>query len=308
MSRGKREITGWALTAGAASVCVFFAGFATPASAAVIQTPAGPGSLLTPSAAAFGKWGTNATAMAIGPNHVLTTRHQDGSSANPTLRNIVLNGVTYKSVSQTVLGNADLRVVQISKLDNSPANLATGSYMPVWKGPVPINQRVVIGGYGQTAGAFISPAGSNPGGYNWAGTASNSNPLSFGDNIVEQSITASDPSGFTSPTLVAFFDQANTSTSTRYEASVAPGDSGGAWSLFQDDRWWVLGLSNSVEFAGPGQPDAHFGQFLTAINANALVTQIESAVGTPFPTPTPLPEPALTALALAVVPLLKRRR
>jgi hypothetical protein len=261
--------------------------------------------MLTPPSAAFGQWGGNATAMAIGPNHVLTTRHQDGSSATPPMQNMVFNGVTYKSVSQTILGNADLRVVQIAKLDNSPANLST--YLPVWKGPNPLDQRVVIGGYGQYAGAYTAPAVANPGGYAWAGTASNNNGLRFGDNIVDELSTATDPGGLTSPILVTSFDQAGTAGSTRFETSAAPGDSGGAWSLFHNDQWWILGLSNAVELANPGQPAAFFGQWASAVNATALVTQIESAVGTAFPNPVILPEPTLAALGLAGCMLMRRR-
>ena len=47
--------------------------------------------------AVVGRWSTNASAVAVGPNHILTTRHQGGGVGTT----VVFNGVSYEVAQET---------------------------------------------------------------------------------------------------------------------------------------------------------------------------------------------------------------
>src|SRR4051794_6153417 len=107
------------LGAGVVSAC-FMSGTAR----AVITHP-GEDPPPQPPSDVVGRWdvdgGANASAVAIAPNHVITTRHQGSGGVG----SIVQFGASrYKVASETVIGSADLRVLRITQeFSSAPANL-----------------------------------------------------------------------------------------------------------------------------------------------------------------------------------------
>ncbi len=306
-----RQLDRVALAAG--TVCAF--GFS--AGAVVVDDPGNARPMLLPPTNiqnAIGSWGNNASAVAIGPNHVLTTRHQDGFSANPPLRQVTLNGTTYNSVSQTLFDPAgeswDVRLVEIQNTDGSAADLT--DFVPVYTravGESLIGQRTVLAAHGVTG---INEAAE---GFDWApfdsGTPANSYGLNFGENVIDGTDTQNDSNFNGGPRWVSDFDAPGTGGALTYEASVAPGDSGGAALLFRYDQWWLVGLPNAVEQDNSGVlPEAFFGQDLFHSDVTVLADDIETAIGNgfAFPDPKPLPEPASAVLLAAAGTLLRRRR
>lgn len=291
------------------------------ASAIIVDPAAGSRDLFTPPGSVIGRWGVNAAAVAIGPNHVITTRHQDGVSETPSiLRTVVLDGVSYSPVSQTLFDpgtqNWDVRVVQIQRSDNGqPANLT--DYVPIYTrsaGESLVGQRVVLAGPG-VIGVNKSAAG-----FDWApgaGTTASPNNtfgINFGENRLDASNTQTGVlDGFTGgPGWVLDFDGPTASGAMPFEATVGPGDSGGGLLMFRYDQWWLVGLPNAVEEPTGSQPDAFFGQdfFAFDVTGSSLVSQIETAIGGgfAFPDPKPLPEPAAALALLGACGLALRRR
>ncbi|MEM1445375.1 MAG: hypothetical protein AAGF84_04920 [Planctomycetota bacterium] len=305
---------------GLAGAAVSAAAFAAPASAIIVDTLGDARPLLTPPSAVIGAWGSNASAVAIGPNHIITTRHQDGPGENPALRQVVFDGVTYDSVSQTLFDpgagdNWDIRVIEIAQPGGAPANLT--DFVPLYTrstGESLVGQRVVLAGPG-VIGVNESPAG-----FDWAaGAGTPSNPANnFGINFGENRIDASGTQnavvdGFNGgPGFTLDFDSPSTPGALVYEAAVGPGDSGGALLHFRYDQWWLVGLPNSVDPATGTQPDAFYGQNLFAFDVTdaSFVSQVETAIGGgfSFPVPAPLPEPASAVALLGLGGLMLRRR
>ena len=277
-----------------------------PAASAVVIGGQTDRDLLAPPAAAFGTWGANAAAVAIGPNHVITTRHQDGSGPNPALRGLVFNGTAYNSVSQTFLEPAgqtwDVRVVEIERTDGSPANLDT--FLPIWDaatGGSVVGDRATLVGYG------VGGVNGDSQGFDWTTPFNNGYPLRVGENVIEGTTLQNDGEFDNTPLFTLDFDN---NGSILGESTVGPGDSGGGLLIFRYDQWWLVGLPNAVDTPPSlSDPDAFFGQNFTAVNLTGVVGDIESASGITFPSPTSIPEPASAALiALGGLAVLRRRR
>lgn len=298
---------------------VLMAAGTLPASAIIVDTLGDARPLLTPPSAVIGAWGNNAAAVAIGPNHVITTRHQDGPGESPALQSVVLDGVTYNSVSQTLFDvgaeNRDVRVVQIENTDGSPANLT--DFVSLYtrsSGESLVGQRVVLAGPG-VIGVNESSAG-----FDWAaGAGTAENPannfgINFGENRIDSTNTQTAVvDGFNAgPGFVLDFDGPSTTGALPYEAAVGPGDSGAGLLHFRYDQWWLVGLPNSVAPPTGTQPDAFYGQSLFAFDVTdpTFVADVETAIGGgfSFPVPAPLPEPASALAVLGLGGLMLRRR
>lgn len=253
---------------------------------------------------AFGRWGTNAGAIAVAPDWVLSSRHQD-SLATPPNRTVVFGGTSYKALSgdpaNVVNLNQDLRLVRITNLDDTPATLTTT--LSVYDGPVlTAGTALTLGGFGPSRGT----AGSD--GFDYAGTLTNGNGLRFGTNTLDLSDTVDDPGEFYDgmAVLVADFDNAG-SPATSAESTLGPGDSGGAWLVDDGGTFKIAGLSFSISeprVDDPATPvdeatytDAYFTQLLFAADATGFAATINT-----------IPEPASAALVLIAAPALLRRR
>ncbi len=298
----------------ATALATLAAGLSVPASALIVDDPGNARPLLTPPAAAIGTWGANASAVAIGPNHILTTRHQDGSSETPTLRQVNFNGTTYNSVSQTLFDvsgsdNFDVRLVEIEQTNGSPANLT--DFLPVYTLGISeslVGQRVVMAAHGLT-GINEDGAGFDWQAFGGANPNANSYGVAFGENVIDAEDTQND-NGFNGDRWLGDFDAPSANDNMTYEATVAPGDSGGALMMFRYDQWWLVGLPNAVEEASGSLPDAFFGQEWFASDVTRLASDIETAIGGgfAFPDPKPLPEPGSAALLAGLATLALRRR
>ena len=275
-----------------------------PATALIVQGGDGSGiAVPTGVSEAFGQWGGNAAAIAVAPNWVLTTRHQDPSAAPD--RTVTFGGQSFTALASepdsVVDLSVDLRLVRIVDSAGIDANLT--STLQAYDGP-PLTQgaAITLGGFGPTRGEPVSD------GFDHAGEENNSNGLRFGTNTFERFDIDEDPD---SPfeglvRLVADFDPAGEDDAFASEATAGAGDSGGAWLVNDNGILAIAGLSHgiSTQEDDPATPidesagaDAFFGQFLVASDA----TEFASTINT-------IPEPATAALLAAALPLIARRR
>ena len=282
--------------------------------------PAGPSQY-------FARWNNDAGAIAIGPNQVITTIHQ-GFGGFGTL--VVFpsgpNVGSYFVTSSQQIGNADL---QISTL-NAP--LAT--FAPLYTGSI-VGQTVTIGGFGPTVGStryVDASSAANPKpliGYNKliATPNINSNPLLFGQNVIDSTDVDNETNGRVTPILVTDFDGPVSNptialndpnrvalttaggdytppTSTNaigYESLIGEGDSGGGWFINNSGTFQLAGLSHAATNAtlpdGTPLPFALFGFQSTATDLRQFNAQINALV----------PEPASLAIVGFGGLLLRRR-
>ena len=245
-----------------------------------------------------GRWGTNASAVAIGPNHILTTRHQLGGVGT----SVVFGGVTYTVAEETPIGNADLRVARVTG-----GSLA--QFVALYTGVNEVGQTAVLGGYGQGRGANLDDLAGTYG-YQWDGSGNTT--LRFGRNQIDATGTANPEPGapYTSAVIGADFDPRAQLTSAPVEASLAEFDSGGGLFVLDGGVWKVAGIARGVEHSGrsifranvadPDNPGGRDGpDLMDAVRVSTYAAQITAAV----------PEPSAAAVVLlAGCGLLARRR
>lgn len=263
-----------------------------PAHALIVQPSTATLTPTTPSGA-VGRWGGNAGAVAIAPNYVLTTRHQDGNTG--ALRDVVFNGVTYDSAESWTFGsNIDLQLVRIEK-DGADANLT--QYVALYDSAITSGTTtVLVSGYGPT----IGPADGSDG-YDWAGTTNNANALNFGQNRVDATGAIDEGTYAGMEVLQVDFDQAGVAGSREYEATFGIGDSGGGWFVAEGGQWKLVGLTFGIDNdeAGVHPADAFFGQTALAVDIRPYVDDINAII---------VPEPATAVLLGAAAFGLMRRR
>jgi hypothetical protein len=193
-----------------------------------------------PSPAVIGRWSTNASLVAVGPNHAITTRHQGGGVGTP----VSFAGVQYIVAQEIPHPSADLRIVRLVTPAGASANLT--QWAPLYAGTDEQGQIATGSGYGEGRGPTIFQ-GAVPIGYMWAGAATRD--LRSGRNTIDATTVVS-TAGFTSNALIADFDPRPGATSVQYEATLAEGDSGGGWFLLQSGVWKVAGIGLAVENVG----------------------------------------------------------
>jgi len=205
----------------------------------------------TPSPDVMGRWGSSACFVVIGPNHIITTRHQSNDQSMPVLE---IGGQSYQTVTDpNMVGGpnhrSDLRILRIERVDGGPANLT--HFTPVYSDRDEIGQRVVIGGFGMVRGAVLLQQWNQPYGYAWANAG---RPLLWGENFIDSvgSRSAELPNGdpLDSPILQTDFDAVGVVRSLPAEAAAAAGDSGGGLFVHDDGTWKVLGLMAYAQHIG----------------------------------------------------------
>lgn len=281
--------------------------FATDAAGVIIH-PADDGSIGTvprPAASVVGRWSTNASAVAIAPNHILTTRHQGGGVGTT----VVFGGMSYTVAAVTNVGTADLRVARITTVGGgSPANLT--SFTPVYTGIDSVSP-FTLGGFGRGRGADLVTTGGTYG-YQWA-SEGNTN-LRFGRNTIETAGVAVDTVfGYTSDVLGADFDGHNAVSAVPFEAMATQFDSGSGWFVENGaGNWQVAAITRAVgHAAGNGSEPGDRALFASHLNAavpapdgmdavrlSSYRTFIESTI----------PEPGSISLLACVSALLTLRR
>ncbi|MFP4105531.1 MAG: dockerin type I domain-containing protein [Phycisphaerae bacterium] len=211
---------------------------------AVVVHPGGEVQPPSELSSSIGRWGSNASLVAVAPNYVITTRHQGGGVGT----RVELAGTEYRVSQQWITGSADIRVAQIETLDYRPANLPT--YVPTFSisdGLEPLRQQMLVGGWGDTRGQEL--IGHNTGevyGYSWAATGNRSQ--TWGTNVIDR--IEDDPSvvrSWTSWLLQADYDGPDHSPT---EGAAADHDSGGGWFHQTAEGWRVIGLNAYVAKVG----------------------------------------------------------
>jgi len=209
-----------------------------------------------PPEAAVGRWVTNASCVAVGPTHVITTCHQGYGVG----REVEVGGQTYEIAEIVQHGKADLRVVGI--VDPSDPDGALAVYVPLYTGTDEADYTAVIGGFGDGRGQDLV-SGDIHYGYEWAPDADL--VLRWGENAIDGSGVGGG-SGYDSDVIYAHFDGPDACGA---EAATAEHDSGGGWFINLGTagapRWVVAGLTRGVErlheswFRNPdGSPDPDY--------------------------------------------------
>lgn len=209
-----------------------------------------------PDAAVIGLWNTNASAVAIGPNHAITTRHQGGGLTST----ITFGGTTYDVAEIHNIGNVDLRVVRLETGGN-PANLA--QWVDVFDGNDNLHQDFVMGGYGKIRGSELTTTNGTYG-YLW-GAGPTAVPQ-WGQNRIE-TIGNINAGAFTSAVLGGDFDRPGEGLPA--EAILSEYDSGGGWLVWTGSEWQVRALSAYLFHTSPNDNlDDDRALFASHLDAN----------------------------------------
>ncbi len=193
----------------------------------------------------IGRWGTNASCVVVGPNYIITTRHQTNDDNDVLSIPVVIGGVSYTINEFFTHPTADLRLVKLNH-----ANFT--EYVSVNFDVDEVEQVAVLGGYGTSRGAtqgyYDDLRAFCPYGYLWLYPTSPipaNGILGWGTNeIVSISSTTS---GYISDLIVSQFD---VPFATDYECTLGMYDSGGGWFVHDAGGWRVVGLSRGVIRSG----------------------------------------------------------
>ncbi len=209
---------------------------AIPASAIILH-PAGEPDLLTwtdrPSDNLIGRWGSNASCVAVSRNCIVTTRHQLGGAGT----SVEIAGITYSIAQIWNHDTVDLRLVKLYG-----ANLA--DFAEPYGQTDESGMEIVIGGYGVGNGDPCENGGTTYG-YEWDDSATRA--LRFGTNRIENPVSDSNMPPYISDVVVADFDDLSRDNPTTYECIPAVHDSGGGWFIKDDGKWKLAALSRAVE-------------------------------------------------------------
>jgi hypothetical protein len=206
--------------------------------------------LVTPSPDVTGRWLNNATFVVIGPNHILTTRHQGSDSATPVVE---IAGEPYQVLPSSfgVGGpdhHGDLKVLQIERMDGQPANLT--DFTPIYTNCDEVGKRIVMGGFGKVRGEDVT-VGNTVVAYDWA---DGGRKLVWGQNTVDRTgswdIETPDGRELSSPILWSDFDMPGAGGSLPAEGAAAEGDSGGGWFIDDGGTWKVAALMAYAQHVG----------------------------------------------------------
>jgi hypothetical protein len=182
-----------------------------------------------PPDAVVGRWGSNASCVAISPNCVITTQHQGVSTAVP----VVLDGQTWRISRLWLHDSADLCIAQLD-----------GAHLQQYVAPVETGNEagssVVIAGVGNGRSGLLQTSGVV---YGYGYDRLPNTTLRMGTNRIDSITKNSDGIDL----LIADFDGLSRKGSTLYECVPASYDSGGGWFIQQDSEWKLAGLSEWVE-------------------------------------------------------------
>ena len=178
----------------------------------------------------IGRWATNASCVAVGPNLVITTRHQGGGVGTT-----VVFGTNSYTVKEVINHSADLRLAMLTS-----ANLT--EYADINFANNEVDQQFVVGGYGVGNGDSKRIMG-NTLGYYWLYPDSSPNNLVLRWGTNQSVAIAETETGYLTQVLVSQFDP---QPSTDYECTYAEHDSGGGWFIQDGNIWKVIGLNRGT--------------------------------------------------------------
>ena len=236
-----------------AAISLLYAG---KAAVGVVLHPGGEPNLAVwkdrPDANVVGRWGNNASCVAVSSNSIITTRHQGGGVGT----SVAIGGNTYSVEQIWNYSDADLRVAKLSG-----ANLT--SFVSLYTNTDEESKSIVIGGYGKGRGSILDDYG-----YTWAGS---SNQIQrWGQNTIDYN-SIGGGGGYISYVIGADFDGHGTPGAEEYEAVIAEWDSGGGWFIYDSNsnEWKAAGLSHGVEHFGESWYDPPDGMDAVRISSYA---------------------------------------
>ncbi len=188
-----------------------------------------------------GRWGSNASCVAIAPNYIITTRHQGGGTGTTVYigGDPLTGGDPYTIAQIWNHPTADIRIV---KLNNANLTNYVSLYTETSEIDDEIGKNFVIGGFGKGRGDDLETGGTPPVVYGYLWEGSNNETQRWGTNIVDNAFTKVAGS-YTSYVLKADFDESDTA----FEASPTEWDSGGGWFINVGGEWQLAALSAYVE-------------------------------------------------------------
>lgn len=293
------------------TLCVLVAVGAAQEASAVIVYNDPDGQTTAPNLAdpTEGGWGYvgsfhGSSAVAIGPNHFISSKHQSGPNEPAVSGTFTLNGIPYAVTGYTSIPNSDLRVWEVGS--------TLPLYAPLYTGD-PTGLQATVIGYGRhTLGAAVTTSDPAPNAHGWVWGETGGE--SWGSNTVDAQVQDG------SWRFLRFdFDP------TTGEGTLAANDSGGGLFVQEGGVWKLAGVHYGVESAynyapqdagafsaaiyegqglyyngNNGWVDARSGpQFAYSMDISYYAGDIQAAV----------PEPAsLTLLASGAVGLMIRRR
>lgn len=160
----------------------------------------------------------------ISTSHFITAGHIGGSIGDT----FVIDGNTFTTVGYTDDPNSDLRIWQIN------GTFASQYIAPLYTGPTPTGEDLVVFGRGTERGAEVINSGLQ--GWQWG---NNTGVQRWGTNTVEGSVNGGAGVG---QLLFATFDAAESNT----EAMLSVGDSGGAVFIKHQGTWKLAGINYAV--------------------------------------------------------------
>lgn len=268
---------------------------------AIVLFPNAPAVTDKPHDDVVGRYRGNASAVAVAPNYVITTRHQLGDLGS----NVYLGGVQYEAAEIFTYGNADIRLVRLETVGGDDANLT--HYVPMYTGITEVTSEGVLGGFGKGRGGVLSNGDVGDYGYGWSGV--NNQTQRWGTNIIEGVTVVNADNVYLSQTITFDFSEAPDIT-TASEAAAAEWDSGGGFFIKDGGVWKVAGLLAYVEHGAERQSWYRgdtigdlVGDTNYAIRVSSYAAQIQADI-------IPIPEPAslLTLAGLGSVLVMRRHR
>jgi hypothetical protein len=170
--------------------------------------------------------GNSATAVAIGPNHIITANHLGGNPGDA----FTLNGVTHTLQERIGIGNGttsaavDLAVWRVSG--------TISSWSPLYTGTAEVGKQMIFVGAGAYKGAPIT-VGGNPVGWGYDYTVYHPNIRRWGTNTIDAKVGYRFLGGLDADILVTDFDS-------------NAGDSGGVGFIEDNGIWKVAGIGWAV--------------------------------------------------------------
>jgi len=212
-----------------------------------------------PADALIGQWMDNASCVAVGPDMVITTRHQ--GSTDPGATYITIGGTTYTVAEFFNHGSADLRLARIVTAGGQPASL--GQFAAVATGTDEVGRSMYLGGYG-VGRAIPLPAGAG-----WSWGADDTKALRWGANSVTEALAGQAFGPYKSDLIRLRFDAGGPVG----EAISADGDSGGGW--FRADTLQLIGLT---AYLSDGARQAAYGDTASAIRLSTYASWVSGVL------------------------------
>jgi len=191
----------------------------------ILFPQAEPNTLWTgkPGGNVVGRWGANASCVAISPFHVITAKHAGGGVGT----SVVIGGIFYEVIDYFPHFSADISVSRLDGVLEGYVNIYENSDLLE-------GEEMVLGGYGVGRGNEIYKSGYGFGGligWQWGS----------GGNIV-QGWGTNKMVRYWDDRILMDFDMLGLSESSIYECCLTLYDSGCGLFKFCNDQWYVTGV------------------------------------------------------------------